>query len=172
MTASGVAQWWSRLREQTFRRRGQAQPAHPRPALDLPAPLTAERVARQLTDRQFNFVLDEDGDISGSWDGNRFWFLLLGDEREALQVRGRWHRTLPLARRASTIVAANDWNRERIWPKVYVRTEGEELALYCEIAADLEHGVTDAQLAQLLACGLGTGLQVFSTMDKALPEPS
>jgi hypothetical protein len=66
-------------------------------------------------------------------------------------------------------LAVNDWNRERIWPKVYVREEDGLLALYSEVSADLEQGVTDIQLAQLLACGLGTGVQMFTAIEAVLP---
>ena len=44
------------------------------------------------------------------------------------------------------------------------------LALYSEVSADFEPGVTDVQLAQLLACGLGTGVQMFTTLEALLPR--
>ncbi|NMR19517.1 YbjN domain-containing protein [Cellulomonas fimi] len=150
--------------------------ARPKPAAgpaprERTTPLTRARVAAHLTRRGYRFLLDEDGDLTGTWDGSRFWFLLLGEHGEILQVRGRWHRSLPIAQRAAVLLAVNDWNRERIWPKVYLREEDGELALYSEVSVDLEHGVTDSQLAQLLACGLGTGVQVFAALDALLPAP-
>ncbi|WP_136520363.1 MULTISPECIES: YbjN domain-containing protein [Cellulomonas] len=139
---------------------------------EVPAPLTRDRVADYLLARGYRFVVDEDGDLTGTWDGNRFWFLLLGEQDEILQVRGRWHRTLPLEHRRALALAINDWNRERIWPKAYVREEDGVLAVYAEVSADLEPGVTDVQLAQLLACGLGTGVQLFAALDPVVPgEP-
>ncbi len=71
---------------------------------------------------------------------------------------------------AVVALAVNDWNRERIWPKAYLREEEGVLALYSEVSADFEPGVTDPQLAQLLACGLGTGVQMFSTLEALLPR--
>lgn len=133
-------------------------------------PLSRRRVAAYLTRRGYRFLIDDDGDLTGTWDGSRFWFLLLGDHGEIVQVRGRWHRTLPITQRSAVLLAANDWNRERIWPKVYVREEDGELALYSEVSVDLEHGVTDRQLAQLLGCGLGTGVQMFTALDALLPN--
>jgi hypothetical protein len=67
-------------------------------------------------------------------------------------------------------LALNDWNRDRIWPKAYVREEEGQLALYSEVSSDLEVGATDQQLAQLIACGLGTGVQMFSALDAVLPQ--
>ncbi|GIG27940.1 YbjN domain-containing protein [Cellulomonas marina] len=136
---------------------------------DPPTPLTRERIADHLRARGYKFAVDDDGDLTGTWDGSRFWFLTLGDEAEILQVRGRWHRTLPVDQRAAVGLALNDWNRERIWPKAYVREEEGTLALYSEVSADLEAGVTDRQLAQLLACGLGTGVHMFTALDALLP---
>lgn len=136
------------------------------------APLARGRVAAFLTGRGYRFQLDDDGDLTGTWDGNRFWFLLLGDHHEIVQIRGRWHRTLPLRQRSAVLLAANDWNRERIWPKVYVREEEGELSLYSEVSVDLENGATETQLAQLLACGLGTGVQMFTALDALLPDLS
>jgi len=134
------------------------------------AALSRDRVAAYLTGRGYRFQIDDDGDITGTWDGSRFWFLLLGDHREIVQVRGRWHRTMPVTQRSAVLLAANDWNRERIWPKVYVREEDGELALYSEVSVDLEFGVTQTQLGQLLACGLGTGVQMFTALDSLLPD--
>ncbi|MFS0703541.1 YbjN domain-containing protein [Cellulomonas sp. 179-A 9B4 NHS] len=136
---------------------------------ELPRLLTRDRVADYLLARGYRFVVDEDGDLTGTWDGSRFWFLLLGEQQEILQVRGRWHRTLPLEQRRALALAINDWNRERIWPKAYVREEDGVLAVYAEVSADLEPGVTDVQLAQLLACGLGTGVQLFAALEPVVP---
>jgi len=145
--------------------------AAPPPPLERATPLARGRIAAYLARRGYRYLVDDDGDLTGTWDGSRFWFLLLGDHNEIVQVRGRWHRTLPVAQRSALLLAANDWNRERIWPKVYLREEDGELALYSEVSVDLENGVTDTQLAQLLACGLGTGVQTFSALDSLLPEP-
>jgi hypothetical protein len=65
--------------------------------------------------------------------------------------------------------AANDWNRERIWPKVYTREESSGLALYAEVSVDFEHGATEEQLAQTVSCGLVTASQFFSTVASLAP---
>ncbi len=136
---------------------------------ERPTPLTRERVDACLESRGYHYRIDDDGDLTGVWNDNRFWFLLLGEQHEILQVRGRWHRQLPVDRRRALSLTLNDWNRERIWPKVYLREEEGELAIYSEVSTDLEHGVTDDQLDQLVSCGLGTGVQVFSSMESLLP---
>ena len=164
MSSDARARWLSRVFGGT---RGHLPPLAP--ARERATPLSRDRVAAYLLSRGYRFLIDDDGDLTGTWDGSRFWFLLLGDHAEILQIRGRWHRTLPTTRRTSVLLAANDWNRERIWPKVYVREEEGELALYSEGSVDLENGVTSTQLAQLIACGLGTGVQMFTVLDSLLP---
>lgn len=135
-------------------------------------PLSAARVEAFLRGRGYSVQVDEDGDLTGTWDGDRFWFMVLGEQAEILQVRGRWQRTLPAGRRTAALLAVNDWNRERIWPKVYVREEPEGTAVYTEVSTDLEHGVNDAQLAQLVTCGLGTGVQLFAALAGLVPDDS
>jgi hypothetical protein len=65
--------------------------------------------------------------------------------------------------------AVNDWNRERVWPKVYTRAEADGLALYAEVSVDFEHGATDAQLAATVSCGLVTASQFFATVGALTP---
>ena len=142
----------------------------PARAARRPLPLDRSRVEAYLVGQGYHVQRDDDGDLTGTWDGDRFWFLLLGERQEVLQVRGRWHRTLPEERRPAALLAVNDWNRERIWPKAYLRVEEGELALYGEVSVDLEHGVTADQLAQLVACGLGTGVQLFTALGHLVPQ--
>lgn len=134
-----------------------------------PRPLTNGRLADDLERRGYRFRTDADGDVTGTWDGNRFWFLLLGDHSEILQVRGRWAGNVPTQARLSVLQAVNDWNRERVWPKVYTRAEGENLALYAEVSVDFEHGATDEQVAATVSCGLVTASQFFATVGALTP---
>ncbi len=165
MTRSAAARgdWWDVLRG---RQRAAAAAEDPGP----PTPLTRSRITRYLDSHEFSYAIDDDGDPTGSWEGNLFWFLCLGRAGEILQVRGRWDRTLPLAQRSAARLVLNDWNRDRIWPKVYSRVEDDELAVYAEVSADLEAGADDAQLRQLLDCGLSTCLQFFAQLDLAVPR--
>ncbi|SDC70905.1 Putative sensory transduction regulator [Sanguibacter gelidistatuariae] len=136
---------------------------------ELPTPLTRDRVGAYLTRRGYTFRLDDDDDITGTWDGNRFWFLLLGTQHEILQVRGRWHRPLADSGRLAVLQIINDWNRERIWPKAYLRAEPAGLALYTEVSVDFGPGATKNQLEQMVACGLGTSIQLFTSVSALLP---
>jgi hypothetical protein len=132
-------------------------------------PVTTDRIASQLTNHGYQFQTDEDGDLTGIWDDNQFWFILGGDDQEILQVRGRWSQTVPSSDRNSVLLAVNDWNRDHLWPKVYCRDEGD-LVLYAEVSVDFECGATDAQLQDALACGLVTTSQFFKNVS-ILTEP-
>jgi len=127
------------------------------------------RIADYLRSCGYESVQDDDGDLTGVWNAHRFWFITMGEREEILQVRGRWNRLVPVTERGQAILALNDWNRDKIWPKVYLRPEDGGLAVYGEVSADLEHGVTDAQLAELVDCGLGTCVQFFSSLQTLLP---
>ena len=72
-------------------------------------------------------------------------------------------------RRGIALLAVNDWNRDRIWPKAYLREEDEGLALYGETSAELSSGVTDDQLGRLVDCGLATAIQLFEAMARSQP---
>lgn len=137
---------------------------------DRVRPLSRTRIETFLVASGYHYLLDADGDPTGLWDGHRFWFLTLGEHEEILQVRGRWRRTAETDKRRALLLAANDWNRDRIWPKVYLREEDDVIAVYTEVSVDLERGVTDAQLYRMLECGLGTGARALAAFDAAVPD--
>lgn len=132
-------------------------------------PLTHERILENLQAKGYQVTVDEDGDIGGNWDGRIFYFFQYGEQKEILQIRGRWDRDVHASRMVEMLQHSNDWNRDRIWPKVYARIDaGGDIGLYAEVSVDLEHGVTDDQLSQIVACGLGTGSQFFDHLDATL----
>lgn len=149
------------------RRRGPDVPGEP---AQETRPLTAERLAARLAALGYRVSTDDDGDIGGVWGQDRFWFLRMGSAREILQIRGRWRRTLPLEQRADVLLALNDWNRDRIWPKAYLRTEDGRTAVYAEVSVDLADGVTDDQIDAALGRGLAAGGRLFGALAQQMPE--
>jgi len=139
----------------------------PQPAL---APLSRERVTACLDARGLNYGIDDDGDVGGVWDGHLFYFFVLGQQNEYLQVRGRWNRVLGTEHLDAATRAVNEWNADRLWPKGYVRVEDDVLGVYAEHTVDYEHGVSDAQVDQHLACAIATSLQLFEFLDEKYPE--
>lgn len=146
-------------------------PPEPESDEQVPTALSRKRIESYLARHDYSFEIDSAGDLTGFWDGNQLWVVMLGSKSEILQVRGRWHKTLSGDNRLSVLRAVNDWNRDRIWPKVYLREEAPGLALFAEVSVDLEHGVTDAQLEQHLACGLATSTRVLNAVTTMFAQP-
>lgn len=148
--------------------------AEPAGSAGQPQPLTHQRVIDCLDARGLQYGVDDDGDIGGYWDGHLFFFFRMGEAEEYFQVRGRWNRTVPSDQVSQVIALVNAWNADKLWPKAYVRVEGggerpEVVGVYAEHTVDYEHGLTDAQLDQHLACGISTSLQLFEHLDEAYP---
>lgn len=131
-------------------------------------PLTRSRIEAFLTSQEWNYGIDSDGDVGGTWDDNVFYFFQMGDSDEILQVRGRWKHTFPRSREGELGIRVNEFNKNRIWPKMYTRVDGDEVAIYAEVSTDLEHGVNDDQLGQLIMCGLMSGLRSFESLAEDL----
>lgn len=138
-----------------------------------PTTLTRARLEALMTRREWYFGVDDDGDLGGVWDDNTFYFLLVGEPQAILQIRGRWSRTLPAEELEPLTALLNEWNVERIWPKVFARPEddGSGVVVYAEVATDLRSGVNDEQLERIVDCGLATGLSFFETLDERYPAP-
>ncbi|QAY64703.1 YbjN domain-containing protein [Xylanimonas allomyrinae] len=138
----------------------------------LPAPLSHDRVSAWLERSGFTYFTDSDGDIGGLWHGRLFYFLVLGEREEVLQVRGQWHREATIERLEELLEACNSWNADHIWPKAYTRVRDDGGVVVCtECTVDVEPGVTDDQLAQHLQCGLITGSMFFDSLDETYPDP-
>jgi len=142
-------------------------------APDVPTPVTPARITAWFRRNELSYFVDNDGDLGGLWRGRLYYFFLFGDESEILQIRGQWHREVAIERLEEVLNACNEWNAERIWPKAYVRVRDNGMVhVIAEIATDLEHGVTDDQLNQLLFCGLSTGSMFFDSIDELYPDPA
>jgi len=140
---------------------------------DVPTPLTVARIIAWFEDHDFSYFLDSDGDLGGLWRGRLFYFFLFGEESEILQIRGQWNREVAIERLEVVLEACNEWNADRIWPKAYVRVRDNGMVhVISEVATDLENGVTDPQLSQLLNCGLSTGNMLFDAIDELFPDPA
>lgn len=135
-------------------------------------PLTHELLLLVLQAEEYQYSVDNDGDLHGFWDGgNHFYFLRLGPEEEIFQIRGRWRRSLPTELAADAHQLCAEWNRDTIFPKCYATVDDRgRVSLHGEVSADFEHGVTARQLRQVLHCGLATCMQFFDEAERRFPE--
>lgn len=138
-----------------------------------PGPLTMARIVDWISSCGYSYFIDSDGDIGGLWHSRLFYFLLFGGEREILQVRGQWNREITIDRIEEVLDFCNEWNTDRIWPKVYFRVrDNGMIQVYGEVSVDFEHGANDDQLDQVLTCGLSTGAMLFDALDALYPDPA
>jgi hypothetical protein len=135
--------------------------------------VTVDRIRAWCADRGYTYFTDNEGDIGGIWRGRLFFFFLLGDDDDVLQVRGQWNRELAIERLPEVLEIANSWHVDKIWPSAYARVrDNGRVNVTTEVTTDVSCGATDAQLALMLQCGLGTGTIFFDHLDEAYPDPA
>lgn len=137
---------------------------------DLEA-LSPERVQASLERHGYAFVEDEEHPdiLRARFDSYPFLFLLAGEDHSILQVRARWNHSVDVARKIEMVKLCNEWNMNRIWPKVYVRREAETvLGMYGEVAFDFATGARDEQIDRALECGLTTVISFFHDIEGRL----
>jgi len=134
-------------------------------------PLAIERAAALLDAQGAKYGTDDDGDLFAAWDGNPFWFMTIGPDKLYFQVRGRWGHTVPRTQLGTMLIACNEWSQQMLWPKVYVKADQDEVAVYTEHTIAWDRGVTDEQLDLQLSTSIGSSLGFFREMTKRfVPE--
>jgi hypothetical protein len=134
------------------------------------APMAKTRITERLDAQELRYLLDEDGDVAGYWDGHLFYFFVYGDAEQVFQVRGRWNRSVGPDQLGALVRLANEWNSQRLWPKAFVREEEGELGVYGELTVDYADGVSDAQLDRHISCAVATTVGLFQQLDELFPE--
>ena len=141
--------------------------------VDTVRPLAQDRHTRILDAQGWHWVIDEDGDLGGNWEGNRFYFLLSGTHQEVLQVQGFLRERLPSRDLDALRLFIEDWHRDHYWPTCSYRVDESSDTVMFSAAHSIDHepGATDAQLLQQIRCALGTCTQVFEAVrDTFLPS--
>ena len=133
------------------------------------APLSQERITAHFDANDIRYGVDDDGDLGCYFDGHPFYFFVVGQDGEYLQVRARWHRKVDASELDAVLRIVNEWNTDRLWPKGYVRAEGDVLGVYGEHTVDYEHGLTDEQLGLHVQLSVSTTLHLFGALDEAYP---
>lgn len=131
-------------------------------------PVTAQRILATLRALGYGATEVTDGVFGGRWEGSSFTVTLTGDNADVLQVRGTWREKLEADLAAGIHQVLNDWNRDRIWPKVFTRPSGDGLRVHADVSVPVGDGVSDAQLAEIVACGFQTGSQFFAALAELL----
>jgi len=135
------------------------------------APMSMARIEQSLARHGYAFVEDDEHAeiLRARFDDYRFQFMLSGEEQAVLQTRGRWSHSVDFSRKVEMVKLCNEWNMNRIWPKVYVRRESEGLlGVYGELAADFRAGALDSQVDSAIKCGLSTVIAFFHSLEERL----
>ncbi len=139
------------------------------PAAPEAPQITQDRIKAIFDAKKWHYYVDNEGDLGGMWDDNTFHFMLRGRDKEILIISGRWHDSLSIDRLDEIRRFINEWHRTKLWPKCYHRIDDEgRVRLYTEVSIDHEHGATDDQLSQHIACALGTSGQFFDAVAEEL----
>jgi hypothetical protein len=124
-------------------------------------PLSNELIIAVLDAREYAHKVDDDGDVLGNWQGMLIYFFRIGERREMLQIRALTQRAFSTDDVPRLYSFCNAWNHDKLFPKAYVHVADDGAArVVGEVAADWEHGVTLAQLDQVMLCGIATSCQL------------
>lgn len=135
-------------------------------------PVDPGRIRTALDALSYRYFVDSSGEIGGLWDNRLFSFYLVGTGAQLLQVRGRWPRRVALERLPAMLEFTDAWNRERIFPKCYVRVLDDGMVhITTEVSVPVAHGLSDVQLEHHLQLGLMSGMMVFDHLDEMFPDP-
>lgn len=140
---------------------------------DVPAALTVKRLEAAMRALGYHYFVDAAGDVGGLWLGRLYHAFLLGSDRQILQVRGRWNRRISIERLPEVLTQCDRWNRELVWPKVYVRVLDDGfIHVMAEVSVPFTAGATDAQVVRSIQNGLLAGGRVFDALDARYPDPA
>lgn len=135
------------------------------------APLSQERIIAALEREGISYTFDSNDDLAVGLEHGGFFFFIGGQFNEYLRILGRWYAFLPTDMLGEAIQACNEWNTQTIWPKTYaVANDVNEVVILSEHSVDYEHGVSDLQITQHLACAITTSMQFFEYLNESFPD--
>jgi hypothetical protein len=126
--------------------------------------ISRDRIEEVMKENDWKYFIDSDGVLGGRWEDADVYFNLLhlfGDEPDGLQVRAYWRRELSAASEVAAATVANRWNREKLFPKVYVAVHGDKLTVRAEGNFPLRYGVANDQLDDFVNSTITTAIQAF-----------
>lgn len=149
---------------------GGAGSPQPAPGVQL-SPLTNDLITDALAALELRYFTDSDGDVGANWESFVAYFFRMGERKEILNSRVIVRRKFPVEDMLRLQTFCNDWNRDKLWPKAYVRVADDDgrpdyAQVSGEVITDLEYGVTPLQLQQLLNCAVATGSSLAEAIDE------
>jgi len=123
--------------------------------------VTLTRVAAALATRGYTTRTSGDR-VTGRWDGFHFGFFIEG---ETLVVEGSWGPELDEVHLPGMMMAANDWNRDHLWPICFTRrTPDGRVTIGTRFVVPLAGGLSNEQLVAHLDIALRSGVGFFAAL--------
>ncbi|MFE5301628.1 YbjN domain-containing protein [Streptomyces sp. NPDC056632] len=123
-----------------------------------------ETVKEILDQAELKHLVDDEGDLFAAWDGYRVYFVFqsMGEDggQPFFSVRVFYDRRYGPAERPRLLDAADEWNRNALWPKVYTYAhEDESLQMIGEAHLILGPGMDPTQFAVSLISWVGAAAE-------------
>lgn len=132
-------------------------------------PLTRERVEESLQRNEWNYFIDDQGDIGSAWDVGRVYYLLLGEDR-ILLIAGYWEGVLDPENIPAAMDLANQWEAENAMPKAYLQGRDGMGYIRGDWVLSLKGGVTDDQLDGVVHSATVSIMKFFEACQEAFPQ--
>lgn len=140
-------------------------------------PLTHDLVERVLRKKNIRFMTDSDGDIKIEYNRDEdsgvaisVWVLFSGNDKTQLQFRTTGDKQIVRAQWSDAIALCNEWNRIKIYPKVYLTTgndgPGAVADLICELNLDLSTGTFEEFVADQFMLAVASASWFFEWLHK------
>ena len=128
---------------------------------------TVALVQQILDEFGLKHTIDDDGDLTVRWEKCSVYFFFYGDRNEVLQARMYLTRRFSVDNRAQMALLLDEWNRTKLFPKVYTVLPDDGMVGVCaEQCYDFDAGTTRAQLKYAIGMWVDTLLRFTDWVDE------
>lgn len=111
--------------------------------------------------------LDDDGDLVVRWEKWSVYFFFYGEQHEVLQARLYMNRRFPVDSRATLALVLDEWNRTKLFPKVYTVLPDDGMVGICaEQCQDFELGASREQIKYAVGMWIDTLMRFAEWVDE------
>ena len=113
-------------------------------------PLSKRRLQGSLARNEWNYFIDDQGDIGSAWDVGRIYYMLIGDDRQILFMPGYFEGEYPAGLALDLLRFCNEWEAHNAMPKAYIQERDGKVFLRGDWMLGLKGGITDVQLDEVV----------------------
>jgi len=131
-------------------------------------PFNKERILEYIKNNDLRHLTDADGDYLVRFGNNGISFdcyMLAGGSRgEVLTLMASRQKQYDRKQWAACMEACNDWNQGHRWPGAYLRITDDSAQIVCEWHVDLEKGVHQELMEDMIDTFIGSTHQFWLQM--------